>query len=259
MKSQGLYHAICERWAADRAAVAIEEEARVWTRGDLEALTGEIATALAQAVCGAVGGGITGAVAGLLVFWLLTCLLLAAAVAAVTPRPLLGLALWVARQSALHTAGSACVGLLAAGLALRAPLGLLGVGLGVAVARSAYAHAAWRRGEARLFAHLAQAPVAMISLIGRDHQSIKAAFGTDIQQMPRSLASCQMSIVRHLERLASAYGRRGAAQRLASNRMQRFDGESMTRIFQSGLHEYIQAFVAENNALGAAITDQYLT
>ena len=79
------------------------------------------------------------------------------------------------------------------------------------------------------------------------------------RQMPRSLASCQTSIVRHLEKLASAYGRRGAAQRLASNRLQRFDGESMTHIFQSGLHQYIQAFIAENNALGQAISDQYLT
>ena len=46
----------------------------------------------------------------------------------------------------------------------------------------------------RLAAHLVQAPIAMISLIGRDHQSIKAAFGTDIQQMPRSLAFCNHTI-----------------------------------------------------------------
>ena len=46
----------------------------------------------------------------------------------------------------------------------------------------------------RMAAHLAQAPLAMISLIGRDHQLIKAAFGTDIQQMPRSLAFCNHTI-----------------------------------------------------------------
>lgn len=46
----------------------------------------------------------------------------------------------------------------------------------------------------RMAAHLAQAPIAMISLIGRDHQAIKAAFGTDIQQMPRSLAFCNHAI-----------------------------------------------------------------
>lgn len=78
------------------------------------------------------------------------------------------------------------------------------------------------------------------------------------RQMPRSLASCQVSIVRYLERLAADYGRRGPAQRLASTRMQRFEGESMARIFQDGLHEYIQAFLAENNSLGQAISEQYL-
>ncbi len=46
----------------------------------------------------------------------------------------------------------------------------------------------------RMAAHLVQAPIAMISLIGRDHQSIKAAFGTDLQRMPRSLAFCNHAI-----------------------------------------------------------------
>ena len=46
----------------------------------------------------------------------------------------------------------------------------------------------------RMAAHLAQTPIAMVSLIGRDHQSIKAAFGTDIQQMPRSLAFCNHTV-----------------------------------------------------------------
>lgn len=47
----------------------------------------------------------------------------------------------------------------------------------------------------RMAANLAQAPIAMISLIGRDHQSVKAAFGTDVQQMPRSLAFCNHAII----------------------------------------------------------------
>jgi len=117
-----------------------------------------LATALAQAVCAAVGGGPAGAVAGLTVFWLVSCLLVAGAVAAVSSRPLPSLLLWVARRSALHTAGSAAVGLGAAELAVRAPLGLVGLAAGVAVAHAACASAAWRRGEARLYAHLAQAP-----------------------------------------------------------------------------------------------------
>lgn len=42
----------------------------------------------------------------------------------------------------------------------------------------------------RITAHLLQAPVAMISFIDRDHQWIKAAFGTDLQQLPRSVSIC---------------------------------------------------------------------
>jgi uncharacterized alpha-E superfamily protein len=79
------------------------------------------------------------------------------------------------------------------------------------------------------------------------------------RQMPRSLASCQASIVRYLERLANDYGRRGPAQRLAADRMRAFDNSRMDDIFQSGLHEYIQAFLGENGRLGQAIHDQYLS
>jgi hypothetical protein len=84
--------------------------------------------------------------------------LVAAAVAALSQRPLVSLALWIARTSALQAAASAGVGLLATGLVLHAPVGLLGLAAGAAAVRSATCHAAWRRGEARLFAHLAQAP-----------------------------------------------------------------------------------------------------
>ncbi len=78
------------------------------------------------------------------------------------------------------------------------------------------------------------------------------------RQMPRSLASCQAMIVSYLERLASDYGKRGAAQRLASARMEQFNAADIEAIFQSGLHEYIQTFLGENNQLATAIHDQYL-
>lgn len=79
------------------------------------------------------------------------------------------------------------------------------------------------------------------------------------RQMPRSLASCQASIVRYLEKLAADYGRRGPAQRLAAERMRAFDNSRIETIFQSGLHEYIQSFLAENGRLGQAIHEQYLS
>lgn len=79
------------------------------------------------------------------------------------------------------------------------------------------------------------------------------------RQMPRSLASCQASIVRYLEKLASDYGRRGPAQRFAAERLRHFDNARIETIFQSGLHEYIQSFLAENGRLGQAIHEQYLS
>jgi uncharacterized alpha-E superfamily protein len=78
------------------------------------------------------------------------------------------------------------------------------------------------------------------------------------RQMPRSLASCQGMIVSFLEQLAAAYGRRGPSQRMASARLTQFESAKIEDIFQSGLHEYIVAFLAENNALASAIHDQYL-
>lgn len=78
------------------------------------------------------------------------------------------------------------------------------------------------------------------------------------RQMPRSLASCQGMIVSYLNQLAGAYGRRGPTQRLASARLDQFNSARIEDIFQSGLHEYIVAFLSENNALAAAVHEQYL-
>lgn len=47
----------------------------------------------------------------------------------------------------------------------------------------------------RITANLLQAPVAMISLIDRDDQWIKAAFGTNLQKLPRAFAICNHVIV----------------------------------------------------------------
>lgn len=47
----------------------------------------------------------------------------------------------------------------------------------------------------RITANLLKVPVAMISLIDRDDQWIKAAFGTNLQQLPRAFAICNHVIV----------------------------------------------------------------
>src|SRR5712672_142438 len=77
-------------------------------------------------------------------------------------------------------------------------------------------------------------------------------------QMPRSLASCYENLVQNLDRIAGVYGRQGPAQRHARGVRTRLQNSKMEEIFQTGLHEFISAFVEDNNRLGSAITQQYL-
>jgi uncharacterized alpha-E superfamily protein len=93
-------------------------------------------------------------------------------------------------------------------------------------------------------------------------QSVKPWLVADLlilnRQLPRSLANCYELLVRHLDLIADAYGRRGPSQRLASNMLARFSGARIEEIFSSGLHEFITDFITENNRLGSAIAEQYL-
>jgi uncharacterized alpha-E superfamily protein len=77
-------------------------------------------------------------------------------------------------------------------------------------------------------------------------------------EMPRSLASCYENLVRYLDAIAVAYGRQGPAQRLARGVRTRLQNAKMEDIFQNGLHEFIQEFIADNNRIGGTITQQYL-
>jgi uncharacterized alpha-E superfamily protein len=78
------------------------------------------------------------------------------------------------------------------------------------------------------------------------------------RQMPRSLASCYENMSRYLDDLAQFYGRQGNSQRIARSMLTKLSNASMEDIFQSGLHEFINSFIADNNRLGEAITEQYL-
>jgi uncharacterized alpha-E superfamily protein len=77
-------------------------------------------------------------------------------------------------------------------------------------------------------------------------------------QMPRSLASCYENLARNLDQIARAYGRQGPAQRQARAVRARLENSRMEEIFQSGLHEFINDFVADNDRLSATIAQQYL-
>src|SRR5271163_4690657 len=77
-------------------------------------------------------------------------------------------------------------------------------------------------------------------------------------EMPRSLASCYENLVQNLDRIAHAYGRQGNAQRQARAVRARLQNSRIDEIFQTGLHEFIDDFVEDNNQLGTAIAQQYL-
>ncbi|MCS6987285.1 MAG: alpha-E domain-containing protein [Sphingomonadaceae bacterium] len=77
-------------------------------------------------------------------------------------------------------------------------------------------------------------------------------------QMPRSLIACYEDIVFYLDRLARERGRPGPANRLALAGLQRLQATSIDELFQEGLHEFLLRFIAQNNALGDAIAEQYL-
>jgi uncharacterized alpha-E superfamily protein len=77
-------------------------------------------------------------------------------------------------------------------------------------------------------------------------------------QMPRSLASSYSVIASCLDQLADAYGKRGASQRAANRIQSRLGSSRIEDIFQSGLHEFITGFLADNAAVAEAIAEQYL-
>lgn len=94
-------------------------------------------------------------------------------------------------------------------------------------------------------------------------QSLKPWLVADLlilnDQMPRSLAACYGELVRHLDELARAYGQQGPAQRTSRSSRARLENSEIRQIFQSGLHEFITGFIVDNNRLGVAIHEQYLS
>jgi len=76
--------------------------------------------------------------------------------------------------------------------------------------------------------------------------------------LPRSLASCYSNLVRNLDQIGVAYGWHGPAQRHARGIRNRLEHSDMDDIFQRGVHEFVQEFIAENARLGEIITKQYL-
>jgi uncharacterized alpha-E superfamily protein len=76
-------------------------------------------------------------------------------------------------------------------------------------------------------------------------------------RMPRSLACCYEAIVELLDYLGAGSGRRGAAHRQASQTQLKLREGDIKAVFASGLHEFVEKFIVDNNQLGVAIAEQF--
>lgn len=123
---------------------------------DVDLAGAVLAAATAQAAATALGGTLLAAAVGLVVLETVGCLLTAVAVHVTSSRPLVSLVGSSASTSAVRTAGSACVGLLAGSLVVEAPLGLLGLAVPLLLLRSSCDPPTGSGPEARLLAELAR-------------------------------------------------------------------------------------------------------
>jgi uncharacterized alpha-E superfamily protein len=76
-------------------------------------------------------------------------------------------------------------------------------------------------------------------------------------ELPRSMAACVEEVVNLLNQLAKRTGLQGEADRMARARMARMQKTRTSEVIVSGLHQYLEAFIAENGMLNAAIARQF--
>jgi len=76
-------------------------------------------------------------------------------------------------------------------------------------------------------------------------------------RMPRSLAFCYRGIAVSLRQLAEAYGARHACHDTVEQTAGKLEGGSIKDIFDTGLHEFLDGFIADNNRLGDQVAEDY--
>ena len=76
-------------------------------------------------------------------------------------------------------------------------------------------------------------------------------------RMPRSLAFCYRNIVDSLRYLEEAYGVTHPGHETAAGVISRLKAGSIKQIFDSGLHEFLGAFIQDNNRLGDDVARDY--
>lgn len=76
---------------------------------------------------------------------------------------------------------------------------------------------------------------------------------------PRSLITCVSGMANHLARLAKTYKHEAEAQGVAQKMLSDLENETVERIFDEGLHEYLTRFIDQAAGLGQAIHDSYMS
>ncbi|RUT31242.1 alpha-E domain-containing protein [Arsenicitalea aurantiaca] len=93
------------------------------------------------------------------------------------------------------------------------------------------------------------------------HDRYKAANIADYlilrPEMPRSLRFCMIHINRSLDGLSEIYGTRQDCHLAAEEVTAMLVGNTMERIFQHGLHEFLTEFIARNNRVTETLSDSY--
>jgi uncharacterized alpha-E superfamily protein len=77
------------------------------------------------------------------------------------------------------------------------------------------------------------------------------------RELPRSLAWTAEEIVALLGEFGASSGRQGPADRLARQRLSRLQEADVDTIFRGGLHQWLHAYIRDNNGIGEAIAGQF--
>lgn len=76
-------------------------------------------------------------------------------------------------------------------------------------------------------------------------------------ELPRSLAHCMDVAQEYLHDLRTKHGRIGPADRLVRKLNDRMTRSDIDQIYSTGLHEFLQEFIADNNQLSREIAAQF--